>query len=82
MEKTEKFLFKLSKNERQYFKHAILKRIKMLDLYGLDVKPLKGHKDFYRVRYKKVRVIFYKDTLNNMGVVTDIDFRDKIYRSI
>jgi mRNA-degrading endonuclease RelE of RelBE toxin-antitoxin system len=82
MEKTEKFLLKLSRKNRQFLKHAILKRIIALDLDGMDIKPLKGHKGFYRARHKKIRVLFYKDLANGVGVLVEVNYRDKIYKNL
>lgn len=61
MDKIEKALKKLSPKERKQFGQLLL-LIKQGKLEKLDVKKLSGHKDIYRVRKGKYRVIFRIDT--------------------
>ena len=56
----DKALNKLSSKERSKLAE-ILQLIEANNLVGLDVKRLKGHRDIYRVRKGKIRVIFSKD---------------------
>lgn len=60
MDKIEKVLQKLNRQERQKLKE-ILAKIKAGDLGALDLKKLKGRENVFRVRKGKMRVIFYKE---------------------
>ena len=53
----KKFLAKLSKKELENVQ-ALLLDITNQELKHLDIKPLKGYKDFYRVRKGDIRIIF------------------------
>lgn len=81
MDKITKFLKKLSKKERAQILRLFL-RIQNLDLKGLKITPLKGYKNMYRIREKKIRIIFFKDTKNHKGIITAINFRNKIYKEL
>jgi len=59
-DKIKKFLARLSKRELETVQ-TILLDISNGQLDGLDIKPLKGKKDMYRVRKGRVRVIFLSD---------------------
>lgn len=78
MDKIKKFLLKLTKKEKELFK-AIMADIRVLNLKSYDVKPLKGYKEFYRLRKGNVRIVFMKK--DNLGIVFDIDFRKNIYKN-
>lgn len=60
MDKIEKVLRKLNRQERQKLKE-ILAKIKFGDFEALDLKKLKGRENIFRVRKGKIRVIFYKE---------------------
>lgn len=60
MNKIEKFLSKLSVEERNKIK-AVLGKIRRLDFKNLDLKKLKGEIDLYRVRVGSVRIIYIID---------------------
>lgn len=57
MERIEKFLRKLSRQERERVAECI-RAILAGTFDHLDLKKLKGHRDFYRVRTGDVRIIF------------------------
>ncbi len=54
----KKFLAKLSRTELNSVQ-ALLIDIENNELGHLDVKPLKGHKNIYRVRKGRIRVLFF-----------------------
>jgi mRNA-degrading endonuclease RelE of RelBE toxin-antitoxin system len=64
MNKIEKFLSKLSVDERNKIK-VVLGKIKALDFKTLDIKKLKGEVDLYRVRVGSIGIIF---TIHNESV--------------
>lgn len=68
---------KLSQKERVQLR-ALFLRIQKLELRGLDVKPLQGMKDVYRVRKGKLRVIY--KSYKNRGIIIAIDYRKSAYR--
>lgn len=77
MDQIEKFLNKLGKNDRAQLS-AILKGLQVDSLpRNLDIKPLKGMKNYYRIRKGKIRIIYYKEK-NVVGIVK-IDFRKDVY---
>ena len=57
MERIEKFLRKLSRQERERVAECI-GHILTGTFDQLDLKKLKGHRDFYRVRAGSIRIIF------------------------
>ena len=63
MNKIEKFLSKLSVDERNKIK-AVLGKIRALDFKNIDLKKLKGEIDLYRVRVGTIRIIFTIDNKN------------------
>lgn len=77
MDKLRKFLRKLSRKEQEEIE-ALMLRVQQLDLQGLDVKPLQGMKDVYRVRKGKLRVIY--KSYKNRGIIIAIDYRKSAYR--
>lgn len=60
MNEIQKFLKKLTKNERDFLIQKILPQILSGVWDDLDVKKMQGDKDLYRVRHGKIRVIFLK----------------------
>ena len=56
----QKFLAKLSRREHDLVQAALLD-IFNGELDHLDIKPLKGQKNIFRVRKGDVRIVFYRD---------------------
>lgn len=54
-----KFLAKLTKDER-FLVDTILEKIELDSTNGLQLKKLTGHKDVYRVKKGKFRIIYQK----------------------
>lgn len=78
-DKIDKFIHKLSRSQRQFLQPYIDKVV-MNELSGLNVKPLKGHKDIARVRASNFRIIFYK--YPNYNKILQISYRnEQTYRS-
>jgi len=75
MDKIEKALKKLSERERKTVKELLL-RIKENDVYGLDIKKLKGVPRIYRVRKGDIRIIYRMTTQNEIFVLA-IERRSK-----
>lgn len=70
-----KFINKLSSKDK-FIINELITRIKMLDLKNLDLKKLKGHDNFYRVRKGKKRIVFYwKD---NVVEIIAVEKRDDL----
>ena len=57
MNKVEKFLSSLTKKEKLRIKEVLLK-IKFQNFNNLDIKKLKGRRNFFRARKGKLRIIF------------------------
>lgn len=55
-----------------------MKKIRVLDLDWLDVKPMKGFKNKYRVRLWKIRILFFVD--NWEVEITEVWFRWDVYK--
>lgn len=72
MNKIEKFIRKLSEEQREYILF-ILERIRKGDLSNFDVKKLRGRDQEYRVRKGNIRIMF-KRTETGFDV-TDIQWR-------
>lgn len=77
MDQTEKFLRKLGSHERR-------KLLELLDFLAsgllpdnLDIKPLRGLANLYRIRKGNIRIIIYRQGAQ-IGVVR-IDFRKDVY---
>jgi mRNA-degrading endonuclease RelE of RelBE toxin-antitoxin system len=77
MDQTEKFLRKLGKKERR-------RLLELLDLLArgllpdhLDLKPLRGLANLYRIRKGNIRIIIYRQGAK-IGVVR-IDYRKDVY---
>ena len=78
MDRTEKFLRKLSAKELLLVEEVIVNLYKE-KVTGLDIKKLKGHNDVYRVRYNRIRIIFRK--VNKEIMILEISRRsEKTYR--
>ena len=59
-DKIKKLLLKLSATERELVKLLIL-RLKLDDIQGLDIKQLRGHKDLFRVKKGRLRIVYRKN---------------------
>ncbi len=57
MNEIEKALAKLPKEYRSSF-DAIMLRLLARDFLGLNVAKMKGHKDIYRLKQGRLRIIF------------------------
>jgi len=79
-DKIKKLLAKLSKQERNLVKLLIL-RITMDDTLGLNISRLKGHKNLFRVKKNRIRIIYSK---NNKDIqIVRIDLRnEKTYKDL
>ncbi len=78
MDKTDKFLNKLSESESVRVQKAIA-NILSRDTDGYDIKKLKGYRDVYRIRIGTVRIIYRQ--LEDDIEVLDIGRRnEKTYR--
>ncbi len=79
-DKIKKILAKLSKQELEIVKLLIL-RIKLDDTSGLDIKHLKGHKDLFRVKKGRLRIVYRKTT--HSFLILRIDRRnEKTYKDL
>lgn len=78
MDKIQKFLLSLNQKERAQVVH-IFEDIRNWNIKNHDVKPLKGHKGFFRLRKGKIRIIFAKG--ENIGIIINIGYRKDIYRN-
>lgn len=77
MDQIEKFLKKLDKKTAYRLRECLLK-ILTLDIDEYDVKKLKGHKNLYRARLGKVRVIFKKE--EGSGLPIYVEYRGSAYK--
>ena len=73
-DKIKKILAKLTKQERDLVQLLIM-RVKLDDTLGLDIKQLKGHRDLFRVRKGRIRIIYRKKT--DVFLIIRIDRRSK-----
>ena len=79
MNKILKFLKRLNKTERiEILK--ILRDISNNNLSKLTVKKLQESKGLYRVRIRKIRIIFKKT--NKKNIIVNIDYRKDIYKNL
>lgn len=60
MPSLQKLLSKFNKEERELIR-SLIEAIIALHWRGLDIKKLKGHQDFFRVRKGDIRIIFTKN---------------------
>jgi mRNA interferase RelE/StbE len=49
---------------------------------GVDIKPIKGHSDLYRIRIGDYRVLFTIDRPKKIVIITTIAHRKRAYRSL
>jgi mRNA-degrading endonuclease RelE of RelBE toxin-antitoxin system len=77
-DKVAKFLRKLSGKKLDEVERT-MELILANRLSDLDIKKLKGHDDFYRVRVGRIRIIFARH--NEQNIIVDTGWRDdKTYR--
>ena len=67
MAKIEKFLRKLSIENRKIAKDILIK-ILSGNLQGLDVKKLKGYTNLFRIRKGNIRIVFHHED-GNINVI-------------
>lgn len=79
MNKISKFLSRLTKAEAEKLAFLINK-ILANDITELKVKKLKGFPDLYKVRYRKIRIVFRRE--ENKNVLVNIDYRNKVYKNL
>lgn len=72
--KAKKFIDKLPQNERL----RIVKAIELLP-NGEDLKKLKGHNDFFRLRVGDYRIIYTVNHGELVVIVIDVGNRGEIY---
>lgn len=73
-----KFVRRLDAKQSKRVRVAVNK-ILTNNLAKLDVKPLQGHKGWYRCRVGKIRIIFVK-TSTGHNIIHTIDFRGGVYK--
>lgn len=71
MDRNEKFLKSLSPQEFNTISEVIL-LLYTNNLNTLDIKKLKGHQTLYRVRVRRIRIIFSKDQLTGSIIIKEI----------
>ncbi len=73
--RAKKFIDKLPKNEKSRVVSAIEKLPS-----GEDIKKLKGHDDFFRLRVGNYRIVYTVDNGKLIVHVVDADNRGDIYK--
>ena len=85
LKKADKFFRNTNITSKDKITTLIIKAVKKIILnedINLDLKRLKGNlSSFYRIRYKKLRILFElkNDTIIIKAIINDIDFRGNIY---
>ncbi len=79
-DKIKKFLSRLSRREFELIE-ALLLDIRNNQLDNLDVKPLKGHKNIFRVRKGQIRLIFSKNNSGEVKILSISRRDDQTYRN-
>lgn len=79
--KAQKGLEKLAKKDAKKVSQEILK-LKDPFKKGLDVKKIAGHKGFFRLRIKRVRVLFEVDKKKKEVWIRKIGYRPGFYRFV
>lgn len=77
MDKIEKFILRLNKQERLLI-IQILDDLRTLKTAQYDVKALKGYKGVFRLRKGKIRIIFMQQ--KSIGIILNIAYRKDAYR--
>jgi len=75
MDKTTKFIRRLSPKERARVTEQITKLLQG-ETAGLQIKKLTGHTRVYRLRVGRVRIIFMIGNTENDIEIVQVDFRD------
>ncbi len=76
-DRIKKFLDSLDAKTREKIKEYLLEIKKNPFLEGGDIKKLKKHKNCYRLRIGKIRIV-YEVTKEDIEII-DIDYRGNIY---
>jgi mRNA-degrading endonuclease RelE of RelBE toxin-antitoxin system len=79
-DRTQKLLAKLDAKNRKAIL-LVTKQLRAGNEKGLDIKPLKGHKNVYRVRVGNYRIVYSRQN----GKYNQIDIvrrDDRTYRSL
>jgi len=79
VDKIQKFLNKLSTNERGKIK-KILDDLRTNDPRGYDIKKLKGRNDIYRIRKGKLRILYRVDNNEKIYLLAIERRSDTTYR--
>ena len=79
MDRIVKALNRLTSEERLIVKTILLK-IKDRKFFGLNLKKLKSHKDIFRVRKGKIRIIYRLDKIGQVYILTIERKSDKTYK--
>ena len=79
VDKIQKFLNKLSTNERGKIK-KILDDLRTNDPRGYDIKKLKGRNDIYRIRKGKLRILYRVDDNEKIYLLAIERRSDTTYR--
>lgn len=74
MDRITKFLNKISERERIRIERVI-EKIYAGDAKGLDIKKLKHHPDFFRVRVGDVRIVYTKE--KNIIKILVVEYKSK-----
>lgn len=80
MDRIQKFLRQLSPKPRRQVIEAI-GAIAQNRLEGMDVKPLKGKKNWFRCRLGNTRIVFVRSRPGT-NIVIEAEFRGKAYRRL
>lgn len=80
MNEIEKMLQKFTDEESELYK-IIIQKLEEHDIVGLDIKKLRGYADIYRVRKRKVRVIFKYGDDGHVKVLTLDRRSENTYRN-
>lgn len=75
----EKELQKLSQQERSWVED-VLKKLSADKTLGLDIKKLKGYSDIFRVRKGNIRIMYRKDTKENIFLLAIERRREDTYK--
>lgn len=78
-DKVSKALSKFTEKERNEIK-VILNKIKTSETKNLDIKKLKGMDDIFRVRYRKIRIIYRIDKDKNIFILAIERRNDNTYK--
>lgn len=79
MKKINKFFKKLRKSERTKI-FVMLGKALIDEVDDLELKKLKGFKNYYKARSGKIRIVFEKR--KNMYLPVNIDYRKGIYKGL